>query len=338
MTTQNTDIAKIELTQSERFTQKVITEFTGSNGTLPITNHQKRLVQNYFITIDQALKAAEEKRLKKSEKSRDPLPIQWSNINMEQLALRVVSCARLGLDPSLSNHINMMPVKNNSAGNYSIVFITGYSGLEIISSKYGLEIPKDKVVELVFSNDKFKPIKKDIENKIESYHFKISENPFDRGEVIGGFYYHVFEDATKNRLVFWPKSEIEKRKPAYASAEFWGGEKDVWKDGKVVGKEAVEGWYNEMAWKTLKRASEGSITIDSQKIDDDYIRLSEHENSAGQLSESEKALENRNLSAGKQPETVKTEDITFEDVTKQPEPKQEKAQTTTEIKPELFPE
>lgn len=330
------EIIKKDFTQSERFTQKVIQEFTGTNGSLPITNHQKRLIQNYFITIDQSLKSAEEKRLKKSEKNRDPLPILWPNINMEQLALRVVSCARLGLDPFLSNHINMLPVKNNSAGNYSIVFITGYSGLEIISSKYGLEIPKDKIVELVFSNDKFVPIKKDIENKIESYHFKISENPFDRGEVIGGFYYHVFEDATKNRLVFWPKSEIEKRKPTYASSEFWGGEKDVWKDNKVIGTEHVEGWYNEMAWKTLKRASENSITIDSQKIDDDYIRLSENENKAVQTAQTETALEQRNETAKKQP--VQVEDVNYEEVVQPSQPKQQPEAKKETVNAVSFPE
>lgn len=273
----NTQVVTCEATHSERFTSKVIQEFTGTNGNIALTSFQKRLVQNYFISIDQSLKMAEEKRIKKPEKYRDKLPVSWSNINMESLAVHVVSCARIGLDPALPNHINMMPFKNNTINKYDIVFIPGYRGKELTATKYGLEVPVDVVVELVFENDKFKPIKKDFDNNIESYTFKVAENPFDRGSVIGGFYYHVFEDKTKNKLVFWPKSEIDKRKPAYASAEFWGGTKDKWENEQKVGTEQVDGWYNEMAYKTLYRAAYGSITLDSQKIDDDYIKLTENE-------------------------------------------------------------
>ena len=70
------------------------------------------------------------------------------------------------------------------------------------------------------------------------------------------------------------KAEVEKRKPEKASASFWGGEKEIWENGKRTGKfEHVEGWYPEMFKKTLTRAAYNAITIDSSKIDEDFQRL-----------------------------------------------------------------
>ena len=66
-----------ELTQSQRFTDKVLTEFNTSVGEIAVTDFQRRLIQNYFISIDMALKTAEINRLKKQEKNRDPVPVIW---------------------------------------------------------------------------------------------------------------------------------------------------------------------------------------------------------------------------------------------------------------------
>ena len=55
--------------------------------------------------------------------------------------------------------------------------------------------------------------------------------------------------------------DILKRKPEYASKEFWG----------------KDGWYEKMCHKTIHRAAYRDITIDSQKIDDDYLRLKKQE-------------------------------------------------------------
>lgn len=270
---------KKQLTASERFSNKIIAEFTSGVGEVALTDFQKRLAQNYFMCLDVTLKTAETNRLKKSEKNRDVVPVTWENVDMNQLARNVVTYARIGLDPAQKNHIHAMPFKNNNTGKYDIVFIEGYRGLEIKAQKYGLDVPDAVIVELVYSNDKFKPVKKDRINNIENYEFEIV-NPFDRGEIIGGFYYHIYNEApSKNKLVILTIKDIEKRKPRYASVEFWGGEKDEWKDGKKTGKkEIVEGWYEEMCKKTIYRAAYNDITIDSQKIDDDYLRLKQLEN------------------------------------------------------------
>lgn len=289
----NDQIAVKEQTMSERFMNKVVAEFTSGVGDIALTDFQKRLAQNYFISLDSTLRVAEEKRKKK--KNPDPLQVTWQNVNMEQLARNVVSAARVGLDPAQKNHVNMMPFKNNNTNKYDIVFIDGYRGIELKAKKYGLDIPDHVIVELVYSNDRFKSVKKDRNNKYETFEFDIV-NDFDRGTIVGGFYYHVFSQSPeKNKLVVFTLKDILKRKPQYASVEFWGGEKDIWKNGKTTGeKEEVEGWYDKMCYKTIYRAAYNDITIDSQKIDDDYMRLRQNEDSFKELEVAQEIDENAN--------------------------------------------
>jgi len=332
---QKTEIVQQKLTDAERFTNKVLQEFTGqAGGEIALTKHQKRLVQNYFISVDLAIAKAEAGRLKKSEQYRDSVPVKWENVNMQQLAVNVVSSARIGFDPALPNHINMVPYKNNTTGKYDIGFLAGYRGKELMAVKYGLDIPKDVVVELVYSTDKFRVIKKDLSNSVEGYEFEVVK-PFERGEIIGGFYHHVFEDKTRNKLMFYSVSEIEKRKPEYASSEFWGGEKPVYDKGKKVGTEPTEGWRTEMLWKTLYRAAYGAITIDSQKIDDDFIRLSENEEKAKEIKPDEVAehanrttvnFEEAEVVQEKLPEKIEPEPPKVETKTEAPKPEPPKSE------------
>ncbi len=88
--------------------------------------------------------------------------------------------------------------------------------------------------------------------------------------------------------------EIEKRRPQYAAPEFWGGEKPKWENGKKVGTEKVEGWYKEMCYKTVYRAAYNDITIDSQKIDDAYLRMKEIEYAYNEHSVQQEIAENAN--------------------------------------------
>lgn len=276
-TPEQNQLAKQPESASVRFTNLVMKEFSSGVGEIALTEFQKRLAQNYFIGIDMALQSAETKRLAKDEKYRDKLPVVWQNVNMQKLARDVVAYARLGLDPAQKNHINMMPFKNNNTNKYDIVFIEGYRGLELKAVKYGLDVPDDVVVELIYSTDRFKVIKKDIRNKIESYELDVTK-PFERGEIIGGFYYHSYsQKPDKNKVVVFTLKDIEKRKPRYASTEFWGGEKDLWENRKKVGKEQVEGWHEKMCYKTIYRAAYNDVTIDSQKIDDNYLRIKQLE-------------------------------------------------------------
>lgn len=292
-------VAKKDSTLSERFMLRVINEFGSGLGEIALSKSQKRLAQNYFHAADSVLKVAEEKRLKKTGKYQDQTPITWQNVNIESLAVNVVSAARIGWDPLEKNHVSMIPYKNNTTQKYDIGFIPGYRGIELKAKKYGLDVPDNITVELVFKNDDFQVRKKDRTNSIESYEFS-TPNPFDRGEIVGGFYYHEYAGSPqRNRLVVFSLKEILKRKPKYAGVEFWGGEKDVWeKDDKgknvKTGKETVEGWFEKMVWKTVYRAAYSDITIDSEKIDDAYQAMAVNDGNLAMVSVEEDYKENAN--------------------------------------------
>ncbi|UXD67776.1 recombinase RecT [Sphingobacterium faecium] len=279
-TAKNNQVGTPQISQSDRFTQAVMKEFVNNAGDISVTNFQKKLIQNYFIKLDMTLKENEVKRLGTDERYRTALEFIWKNVNMQQLALDVVSYSSVGLDPLQDNHINLIPYHNKKTSQFDIGFIIGYEGLKIKAIKYGFEVPDDVIVELVYSNDTFKSHKKNKDNRVESYDFDIVDD-FNRGEIIGGFYYHVFHDRPeKNRLKVMTMRDIEKRRPKKAAAEFWGGEKDKWVDGKKQGKETVEGWFDEMCEKTIKRAAYNAITIDSEKIDEHLVKIMQLENQA----------------------------------------------------------
>lgn len=265
-----------KLNVSERFTQKVMAEFGGAVGAPQVTEFQKRLIQGYFIAIDRALKMAEEERQRKNAANRDhekydnPLPITWDNVNLNDLALDVVHYARMGLDMMQDNHLFPIPYKNNKTQRYDITLMPGYNGIQYIAEKYAVQPPKAVTIELVYSTDTFQPIKKSAEHNVESYVFTIN-NPFNRGEVLGGFGYIEYDDPTKNELVIMTLKDIQKRKPRYASANFWGGTTTAWENGKKVEQE-TEGWFEEMCLKTIKREvySAKHIPRDPKKVDDAY--------------------------------------------------------------------
>ena len=317
---QSTALQKSTVTPSARFTEMVMRQFAGVAGVVPeLTGYQKRLIQNYFISTDMSLKAAEEKRIKKSENKRDAVSVTWDHVNLEDLAMDVVAYSKVGLDPALSNHLSIIPYKNNKTGKYDIGLLEGYRGKELKARKYGFEVPNNVIVEVVYANDKFKPLKKDAAHDVESYEFSVSENAFERGNIVGGFYYHeYYDEPRKNKLMFYPLAEIEKRKPEYASAEFWGGEKDKWENGQVVGKQKVEGWFVEMVWKTLFRMAYNIIPIDGEKIDDNLMRIITHEKGIEALKEQDPtmALQDKRdiqVAQGTGSKVLQAENVQFED-------------------------
>ena len=274
---EQTELQKQELTASERFTGMVMKEFQGNIGTLNLNEYQKQLIRGYFIGIDNALKKAEEARLNKNswkstkEEDKNNLPITWQNVNMNDLAIAVVHHAKLGLDMQIPNHLNAIPYKNNKTQKYDIGFLKGYKGLEYIATQLSLYPIRNIVVELIYSNDIFEIVNKD---NIVRYNF-IIKNPFDRGEIVGGFGYIQYVDESRNKIITLSKGDIDKRKPDYAAAEFWGGEKDKWENGKKVGKEKIDGWYEEMARKTIARATYNAVPIDPKKVNESYAYVIE---------------------------------------------------------------
>lgn len=266
-----------EMSTSERFANKVLSEFGKNNtGELRITDYQRTLIQGYFVAIDRALTNAEIRRLNSNKNNSDHkydnnLPIVWANINLEALAQDVVHYARIGLDMMQKNHLYAIPYKNNTTNKYDVNLMEGYVGIQYIAEKYALEKPVNVVTELVYSTDKFTVLKKGKDRAYDSYEFEVT-NAFNRGEIIGGFGYIEYADKIKNKLVIMSITDILKRKPEKASAEFWGGKASRWQNGKKQEVE-LDGWYEEMCLKTLKRFvfNETNIPRDPQKIDDDYL-------------------------------------------------------------------
>jgi recombination protein RecT len=302
MAEKKNEVVKKQETPATRFTNKVLQEFGAGVGEAALTDSQRRLAQNYFVAVDLALKTAEEKRARSDKES---FSATWENVNLDQLSRDVVAYARMGLDPMQPNHLSPIPYKNSNTKKYDISFRKGYRGYETIAKKFGLDVPDHVVVELVYTTDKFKSVKKDANHQFESYIFEITDD-FDRGEIKGGFYYHVYADEPiKNKLVTMTIADILKRKPDKAAAEFWGGEKDVWENGKKVGKQQIGGWFDKMCYKTVYIAAFKDITIDSQKIDDDYLRIKQLEESYSDAAIEAEIVEHANQEVFEVPEEIK---------------------------------
>lgn len=254
------------LSPSNRFTSAVMREFAGTtDATMQVTDYQRSLIQGYFICIDRALKTAEADRLAKNAKNTNhdydnPDPCTWENVNLTDLALDLVYYARAGLDMMGDNMLFPIPFHNKNH-RYDVTLMEGYNGKKLLAEKYALDKPESVTVEVVYSTDNFRPIKKGSASATDTYQFEITQ-PFDRGQIVGGFAYIEFSDCTKNKLVMMSIKDIMKRKPKYASKQFWGtgtGEGD-------------DGWFDEMCRKTLLREAYSTkhLPLDPKKIDDAY--------------------------------------------------------------------
>lgn len=328
---------KVELTPSERFSNHVLRDF-GSQvaGEIGATDYQRQLIQGYFIGIDRALKVADENRIKKNESNTNKSynndhPINWNTINLPDLALDVVHYAKMGLDMIQPNHLTVIPYRNKKTNQYDVTFIKGYNGIQYIAEKYALNKPKNVVTELVYSSDNFKPIKKNVGNDVESYEFEIT-NPFDRGNIVGGFGYIEYPDPKDNKLIIMTMRDIEKRKPKYASAEFWGGKKKEWVNGKQVEVE-TDGWFEEMCMKTLKRYVYGQIEIDPKKVDDSYQYMKMAEMKYVEMETHAMIEENANTEEFVLPDSIEAEKVEGEVIeeAKQESLKGKKAKTTEKV-------
>lgn len=323
---------------SQRFTNVVMREFTKSTGNIKITPHQENLIQGYFIACDNALVAAEQKRLKKAEEkskwgeaAREQTPYTWNNVNIDaKLAQRVVVYAKLGLDMTLPNHLFPIPYMNGKNDKYDINFQEGYRGREIKTKKYSYYPIKNVAYELVYSNDKFTPYKRGAKHRYDTYEFEIT-NPFDRGNLVGGFAYIEFEDPQRNILLIMSKADIDKRKDASPS-----GGKGFW-----------ENWYDEMALKTVVNAACSKVTLDPEKIDPDFriMQQSENDTAEAALAEDLRLHANREtinvtpMEPEPEPATIpeKTQTVAEPVVMQQPMPEPESEPVMAE-KPSLFGE
>lgn len=260
MTNENKELAKAEQAASERFVNMVLSEI--GTGDVQITDRHKRLAQGYMLGISKALQDAN---------------ITWADAIIDNtLAQSIVSYAKIGLDMSVKNHLFVIPRKSGKhPGKYTLTFQQGYKGRELIARKYSYDEIVDISSDLIYSNDTFKPHKKDANHDHDTYEFEIT-NPFDRGNIVGGFAYMQYADEKKNKLFMLSKAQIDKRKNVAMSKAFW------------------DKWPDEMALKTVINYACEKAQIDPDKIDEDFMRVLESEREAEEAELAADVSENAN--------------------------------------------
>lgn len=295
--------APAEITISERFSRKMIAEYAaGSTEKEPVSDFARSLINGYFVTIDRALATAEADRLKKNANNRDhkydnPVSFCWQNVDLPKLAQDLICYAKIGLDMTIPNMLYPVPYADKVNGRVTLTLTPGYAGKKLMAFKYADVPPIDIIAKCVHANDVFVPHPRDGHHQFDTYDFEIA-NPFDRGEIVGGFAYLVYDDARRNRLIIMSRAEILKRKPKSASSSFWGGTD---RDGS-----RIDGWEEEMFEKTLIRAACGSkyITVDPAKIDASYRSIAQQEIDAARAETETEIAENANAIPLDVPEPV----------------------------------
>jgi recombination protein RecT len=219
---------------------------------MALTPHQKRLAQHLFLHIDTTLKGLEAKRSEKG--GSNGTAMVWNNVNMAKLALDAVHRIDLGLDALIPNHISPIPYYNKTLQKYDLDLRVGYVGKDLYRRKFATEEPLNIIYELVYSTDKFKPLKRGPNNETETYEFEIT-NPFERGDVVGGFGYIMYADPQKNKLVLVSEKDFQRSRACARSKDFWD-------------KNPVE-----MRFKTLVHRVTDKLPLDPRKISDSFTAV-----------------------------------------------------------------
>ena len=235
-------IVKREATPSERFTAAVQRQFAAEVGNLNFSAYEKTLAQHLFIKIDAALIEAETKRKDSSKPA-----VTWANVNMTKIAIDAVNRVQLGIDALIPGSLYPITYLNDRTKKYDVDLRVGYKGEMYYKCEASVKPVKNVRVELVYTTDNFTVYKAGLKNSIEGYDFEITQ-PFDRGEIVGGFGYIEYLDGTDNVLVTISKAEIDKYRGKAMGDKFWGE------------------WYAEMAYKTIVHRLMSKIVIDPAKV------------------------------------------------------------------------
>lgn len=255
------EIIKKQASIAERFTNTIMREFQSVFGDVEtFDGNKKRLAQHLFIKIDSVLKELEIKRQKDSRKENNP-PMTWEKLNLQKLAFDAMNVIEVGLDALIDNHIYPIPYLNGKTGQYDLDLRVGYIGKDYYRRRFAVDVPEQIIYNLVYKNDEFKVYPKDKENEVENYSFHVKQ-PFERGEIVGGFGYIMRKDKTKNKLVIVTMPEIERAKSKALTNDFWGSFED------------------RMQYKTLVNivTHARNLPIDPAKINECFYRVEEKEN------------------------------------------------------------
>lgn len=298
---QTKEIQKAGSTYSQRFTVAVVNEFGSTiGGKLELSPYKQALAQHLFIAIDTALKDLEANRLKKGKD--DSPPIVWANVNMNKLAIDAVHRVELGLDALIPGHIYPIPYLNGKTGKYDLDLRIGYIGKDYYRRKMATVPPIDIIYRLVHAKDKFVPI---VQPGAESYTLEIP-SPFDRGEVIGGFGYIIYQDKTKNKLVLVSKSDFDKSRRKSGSDKFWGP------------------YEKEMQFKTLVNRVTAKLPIDPEKVNASFAQVEIDEAQAESEREIEQHANRELIDVTESAKETEPEQLSEEEADKdwEPEPQQ----------------
>ncbi|WP_026701481.1 recombinase RecT [Salibacterium aidingense] len=294
-------------TNSERFMNNIQAQFAAEAGSpVAFSEYEKQLAQHLFLKLDSVLQEFEAKRVKDGKTNQTPYT--WHNLNMRKLSLDAVHTVQLGLDALIANHVHPVPYFNSKEKKYDLDLRVGYVGKAYYRMEAAVEKPKDIITELVYSNDHFKPIKKSAGNEIENYEFEI-QNPFDRGNVIGGFGYLSYEDPTKNKIILVTEEDFQKSRKAAAGKTFW--------DNHPI----------EMRYKTLVHRTTEKLKIDPKKVNASYLYM---ENKDEEEAMRREVNENENTQYLDVEVTPVEDPSELETDSKEEQPKQEKPQPKQE--------
>ena len=244
---------------AKRFTSLVINEFRNLPGSINLTDYQRELIQHLFLKIEMYLK--DPKNQYKSP------PVSWSNINLPELALAAVDRVRMDLDALIPNHIHPIAyAHNDKKGNfidYTLNLQIGYIGWDYMKRTIALNPPADITYRLVHKNDTFTPLPKDKDHPFDQYLFKIADNAFDRGPVIGGFGYIEYEEPKMNKLVIVSEKEFlaSRERCKDPKKTFWNDFPDQMRFSKLV----------------MRTVSDKNIPPDPKKCSLSYMRIQEEQ-------------------------------------------------------------
>ena len=101
-------------------------------------------------------------------------------------------------------------------------------------------------------------IKRNGEGRKESFEFNVPE-PFNRGEVVGGFGFIMYEDDRKNKIITVDRKYLKKIQSTAQSNQFWGK------------------WSEEMQKKTVAHRTSEAVPVDPRKVHDSFYKVQEED-------------------------------------------------------------
>lgn len=221
------------------------------------------LSDNFFNALDASIKKSESERALNEYKRNDP-KIRWSSIsNFDTVLQSSIVYSNLGIDPLAEDMLSFIFYKSKSNG-YDITFVEGVSCMEILARRYGINCPDNIKIELVYSTDVFKVIKKDINNPEDTCIHNVI-NPFERGEILGGYSLSQFENSSYNKLREMSIKEINKRTKETTSF--------------------FKKWPKEMCEKTLSKNAWSKVILNTTDLAEYYAAKKEESFIADQTDE-----------------------------------------------------